>query len=137
MMRSEKRPGMRSPRKKPPRRRLYKLLTLILLVICYPVGLVLLWRRTIRWNGFKKLFVSIVSLIVCFALLSVALLTDFGSPTIKRGQDASLAFLDTTRERIPSLGENARKDAKQAEANWYAVADNLPGILAAAGKKRV
>ncbi|MDD7413398.1 MAG: hypothetical protein PUK86_09340, partial [bacterium] len=39
------------------------------------------------------------------------------------------------RERIASLGENARKDAKQAEANWYAVADNLPGILAAAGNQ--
>lgn len=133
MMRSEKRPGMdsRPSRRKRARRRfLYKLLTLMLLLLCYPVGLVLLWRRTIRWNGFRKLFLSIVSLMLCFVLLSVALLYDFGNPTVKKGQDAALYVLDTAREGALRLNEKAHE-------NWRAVTDNLPGILAAAGNQAV
>lgn len=140
MMRSEKRPGFdgRPPRRKKPRRRLlYKLVTLLLLLLCYPVGLILLWRRTIRWNGFRKLFVSIVSLMLCFVLLSVALLSDFGNPTVKKCQDAVLGVLDKTHEGVQALGERAREDARLAQENWFAVTDNLPGIVAAAGNQAV
>ena len=63
MIRSAKRPGLSSPSPRggrPPKRHiLYKLLTILLLVLCWPVGLVMLWlRRPIRWSAAVKLLVS-------------------------------------------------------------------------------
>jgi len=66
MMRSEKRsgsgPAHRSPSGgKPPRRRrkragfFYKLFMMILLLTIWPLGLLMLWRRKVRWGVVTKL----------------------------------------------------------------------------------
>ena len=72
MMRSEKRPGQRSGGARPPKRRkrtpkkhpVYAFFTILLLLIAYPVGLVFLWVRKLRWSGVAKLLVSVATGIV-------------------------------------------------------------------------
>ncbi len=65
MMRSEKRPTYRpqpgnNGRKRRPRRRFwYALITLLLLLLLWPVGLIMLWARKLRWRGSVKAAVTV------------------------------------------------------------------------------
>ncbi len=79
MIRSEKRPGFKSPEIRAPKTKAkkgvaYKLLTLLSLVIVYPAGLIMLWLRKIKWRGSIKLLVSVFTG-ACFFLLSTFLMT--------------------------------------------------------------
>ena len=73
MMRSEKRgrsggsPASGAPKKRPHRRRrkragfFYKLIMMILLLVLWPVGLIMLWQRKVRWGVGTKLLTSVVT----------------------------------------------------------------------------
>ena len=74
MMRSEKRDGYRyggssSNGKKPKKRRragfFYIFFTLILSILFWPIGMILMWRRRLRWKLTTKLLTSIVTLALC------------------------------------------------------------------------
>lgn len=82
MMRSEKRrrgaQGGASPDGRPPKRRrrrragfFYKFITLLLLLALWPVGLILLWRRRLRWSALTKLATSLVTLVACVVLIGL------------------------------------------------------------------
>ena len=81
MMRSEKRPsyGGASGRGRPPKRRrrrggvLYTLWTVLASVLLWPVGMVLLWRRRLRWQVTTKLLMSIITLFICVVAYGFAL----------------------------------------------------------------
>ena len=91
MMRSEKRPGHgpsagNSGGNRPPKRRrrragfFYKLITLLLLLTLWPLGLLLLWRRRLRWGALTKLLTSIVTLAASIILIGFALTVNTGNP---------------------------------------------------------
>lgn len=80
MMRAERRPGgygssnMKKKKKRPKKKNiLYAIFTLLLLMVLWPVGMIMLWVPKLRWGGFVKLLVSIVTLFVFVTLLSFAL----------------------------------------------------------------
>ena len=142
MMRSQKRTGSGSYGM-PPRRRkhsrhiLYKVITLLMLVVCFPVGLILLWRRKIRWSGSSKLLLSIASLIVFFISMSVLLLYPFENPRVTKVQQAMLHVLDETREGLGRFGEWTKQGAQQAGENFRALTGHAPQVVAAAGNEAV
>jgi hypothetical protein len=112
MMRSEKRPGQRSGGARPPKRRkrtpkkhpVYAFFTILLLLIAYPVGLVFLWVRKLRWSGVAKLLVSVATGIVFFLLLSFLLTMDTDHSPLQKFQnharDKLSYVLDATRSAI-------------------------------------
>ena len=112
MMRSEKRPGHgpsagnSSGGKRPPKRRrrragfFYKLLTLLLLLTIWPVGLLLLWRRRLRWGALTKLLTSIVTLAACIVLIGFALTVNTGNARYTAVQDKVNGFLDTAADWV-------------------------------------
>ena len=111
MMRSEKRPGHgpstgNNSGKRPPKRRrrragfFYKLLTLLLLLTIWPVGLLLLWRRRLRWGALTKLLTSIVTLAACIILIGFALTVNTGNARYTAVQDKVNGFLDTAADWV-------------------------------------
>lgn len=107
MMRSEKRPSTRSGsgRKKPPRRRrragfFYTLFTILLSLIFWPIGMIMLWRRKVRWSAGAKLLFSVMSLFVCIFLIVFAITVPTGNEDITRVQDSINDFLDSATTGI-------------------------------------
>ena len=111
MMRSEKRNGRggygASPSgNRPPRRKrrragfFYMLLTLILSVVLWPVGMILLWRRKLRWRVTTKLLTAIITLFVCVILYGFGLTVQTDQPAVTRVQDSVNDFLDHSAEYV-------------------------------------
>ena len=111
MMRSEKRRSSnvptgssgKRPRRRPRRRRagfFYKLLTILLLVVLWPVGLLLLWRRKLRWGVGTKLLASVVTLITCIILVGFALTVQTDNPKYTAIQDSVNSFLDEAADAL-------------------------------------
>ena len=131
MMRSEKRSGTgRSHRPsasggRPPRRRrragfLYKLLTVLLLLVLWPVGLMLLWRRKLRWGTATKLLASIVTLAACVVLIGFALTVNTGNARYTAMQDSVNSFLDAAADALIDAGSVASEKAVQV---WDGASD--------------
>ena len=138
MMRSEKRGGSGSshrpssaPGRRPPRRRkragfFYKLMTVLLLLVLWPVGLMLLWRRKLRWGVATKLLASIVTLAACVVLIGFALTVNTGNERYTAMQDSVNSFLDTAADALIDAGGVVGEKAVQvwdgasdfAEALW-------------------
>ena len=136
MMRSEKRPGHgpsagNSGGSRPPKRRrkragfFYKLFTLLLLLTVWPLGLLLLWRRRLRWGTLTKLLASIVTLAACIILIGFALTVNTGNAQYTAVQDKVNGFLDTAADWAV---EAAAVVADRAEL-VYEDASNLGGAL--------
>ena len=131
MIRSAKRPGLSSPSPRggrPPKRHiLYKLLTILLLVLCWPVGLVMLWlRRPIRWSAAVKLLVSALSLALVFALLSVGLVYDFSNPRLQSAQQRVNLAITAARDAVVNI-----------VPSWRDFIGNAPKIAAVAGDQAI
>ena len=131
MIRSSKRPGLTrkasGKKKRPNRHWLYKLVTILMLIVCCPIGLIMLWpKKPIRWLASTKLLLSLCSLVLCFVLLTVGLLYDFKDPTAQSVQQKALLALDSAHASAQRL--NAR-----VGENWRAVMDNGTQIAGAAG----
>ena len=125
MMRSEKRQRQISPAGKPggnrpPKRRrkragfFYKLLTLILLLTIWPVGLLLLWRRRLRWGALTKLLTSIVTLAACVILIGFALTVNTGNASYTAVQDKVNGFLDSAADWTVDAAAVVADHAEQA-----------------------
>lgn len=109
MMRSEKRSGYNygggSDRKPPKRKRrragfFYKVLTILLSVILWPAGMVLLWRRKLRWNATTKVLTTIVTLFAFITLIGFGLTVPTGNERFTRVQDTVNDFLDRSATAI-------------------------------------
>ena len=112
MVRSEKRPrpgshlsgdqgGRRPPRRRRPKAGFfYKLLTVLLLLVLWPIGLILLWRRKLRWSGLTKLFVTIITLVACAMLFGTALTIETNNPTFNAAQNRVNVALDTATDAV-------------------------------------
>ena len=131
MMRSEKRPGFGStPPQEPKKSIWYQVLTVILLIVFCPVGLILLWRKRLKWPGFVKFIAMLLSLLMFFVEMGAALWYPFEDERIRDiQQKASVAIeqaVDVTAEWITEKSE-------QASANWNAFWENKREIGAAVG----
>lgn len=109
MMRSEKRGGYNNGgssapngRGKRPRRRkagfFYILMSLLLSVVFWPVGMIMLWRRKVRWKMTTKLLASIITLVLCVTWIGFALTVQTDNPTVTKVQDTINDFLDHSVE---------------------------------------
>lgn len=111
MMRSEKRPNYRRSgngrRRKPPRRVLYAIVTVLLLLLIWPIGLILLWRRRLRWRAQVKGAVTVatgVLFLLGFSLLLTA-------PT---QNDAVLTAQNSIRSSMTSIAESIDRAAQDS-----------------------
>ena len=94
MMRSEKRPGQTAPRpvsRKSRRRKRekhvgYAIVTLLLLLVLFPIGLILLWVPKLKWRGGTKLLVTIATAPVFFILMAFALTAPSDDPMVVNAQ---------------------------------------------------
>ena len=107
MMRSEKRakPGQSGSGRHPsPKRKkagfFYSLLTLLLSLILWPVGMILLWRRKLRWTVSTKLLTSIITLFVTFTVSGYLLTVPTDNVQVTKAQDTINDFLDNGAEYI-------------------------------------
>ena len=104
MMRSEKRTGYSSGSssggQRPPRRRrrragfFYILLSLLLSVLLWPIGMIMLWRRKVRWRVTTKLLASIITLVLFVTLYGFGLTVQTDNPTVTMVQDRVNDFID-------------------------------------------
>ena len=121
MMRSEKRPNqrpasapVRRKRRKSSRHPLYALLTALLLVVLYPVGLVLLWMRKLRWRSSTKLFLSLITGVIFFVLCAFALNAQVDNPLITN-----------TQTRVKQQLTHVTSAVRTAVSNKEAIEHNL------------
>ncbi len=101
------------PEKKPrrPRKRragfFYGCATFFLLILLWPIGLVLLWQKKIRWHAASKLLASVLSLAACIFLFGFALTVDTGNVRYTALQDGINAYLDSAAAHVISFGDYA------------------------------
>ncbi len=128
MMRSEKRPGYptNTPPKKPKKSVWYQILTIILLILFCPAGLILLWRRRLRWPGIVKLTATLLSLVMLFLELGAALWYPFKDERIRQLQHQASAVIDQAADACGEFFGDAAD-------NWTAFMSNGREIGAAAG----
>lgn len=120
MMRSEKRPGYpNTPPQKPKKSIWYQVLTVILLILVCPVGLILLWRKRMGWPNPAKLLATLLSLVMLFLELGAALVYPFEDARLRSAQHAASTAISGF---VSDMADN-----------WSAVVDNGQEIGAAAG----
>lgn len=139
MMRSERRSSYnRSPRgrrPKGPRRRrgyFYGVFALIVSIIVWPVGMLLLWTRKLRWGGGVKLLASLLTLVLCVCWIGWALTVQTDDWRITSTQDKVNAFLadsaDVVATKVSGVAHNI--SAASVDAYAYARGKLSDGILA-------
>lgn len=123
MMRSEKRPGYPHRPPRPPKKSVwYQVLTIVLLIVFCPAGLILLWRKRLTWPGATKLAATLLSLITMFLVLGALLWYPFRNERVRGVQQHISAAVNRAASVFENLGEN-----------WTAVIDYHEEIGAAAG----
>ena len=137
MMRSEKRsgsgPAHHSPASggRPPRRRrrragfFYKLFMLLLLLTVWPLGLLMLWRRKVRWGIPTKLLTSVVTLAACIILIGFALTVNTGNAQYTAVQDSVNSFLDAAADTLIETGGIVADHATEMVEGMEDMADAL------------
>ena len=115
MMRSEKRDRVTQsahsdPHARPRKRRrkgagfVYKFFMMLLLLVLWPFGLLMLWRRKVRWSGAMKLLVSVVTLAACILLYGFALTIPVNNPKYNAIQDKANDYLDVSADWLVNAG---------------------------------
>lgn len=87
---------------------------LLLLLTLWPIGLMLLWRRKLRWSVATKLLTSIVTLAACIVLIGFALTVNTQNPDYTRIQDNVNNFLDQSADTLIHLGGIVRERSEVA-----------------------
>ena len=112
MVRSERRPGYRvQPPRKPQKSgkdKAYLAATIVLLILLYPIGLVLLWLRRLKWHTLVKLLVSVLAGAIFFLWISMAATLETDNPALVRVQEGI------------RTGYEAVGNAADAVGNWFA-----------------
>ena len=119
VLRSEKRPGYggggspnrggRGPRKPPRAGILYILLTLLISIIIWPVGLVMLWSRKVRMQAGTKLLISLLTLCVSVFLIVFTLTVPVDNPKFTAFQDKANDWLNRAAANVAVAGDAAYK----------------------------
>ena len=130
MMRSEKRPdpygngGGRMPGGRPPRRRKagvpYIILTLLVSIILWPIGMVMLWRRKVRMQAGTKLLISLLTLCISVFLIVFALTVPVENAQFTAFQDRANDWL-TQAENDIAVAADAT--VKKSSETWAVMTD--------------
>ena len=135
VMRSEKRPGYggganggRNNRRSPKRPRAsvgYILLTLLILLIVWPVGIVMLWRKKVRMQAGTKLLISLLTLCVSVFLIVFALTIHVDNPQYTQFQDKANDWLNRAAADVAVAGDAAYKKGVETWDVMTEFADNM------------
>lgn len=126
MMRSEKRGGSYSsgPSRKPPRRRkagfVYIFFTILISLILWPVGMVMLWRRKVRFQAGTKLLISLLTLCLSVFLIVFALMVPVDNPEYTAFQDRANDWLDKAAVDVAAAGDATYKKCSET---WQIMGD--------------
>ena len=123
LQRSDRRGGSYGSQRRKRRKRagfLYIFLTLLLLVVLWPIGMFMLWRRRLHWRFSTKLLTTIITLFLCVVLYGLALTIQTDNPDITRVQDNVTDFLDHGAEHISDGYETVLRVGGQA---WDSAVD--------------
>ncbi|MBR3928499.1 MAG: PT domain-containing protein [Clostridia bacterium] len=108
----------------------FVILTLILLLVLFPVGIFFLWSRKIRWSAGAKLFVMIVTGIVFTGLMILAINYDTGNPRITQIQKEARIVLEkvdgytgNTIQKVTEWSKGGLEDVKEVAAKLYEASD--------------
>ena len=127
LVRSQKRPDSHSRARKGRRvTRVLNVISVILSVLVWPIGMIVLWLRRNRMYVSTKLLVSMITLILCVLLYGFLLNQPFGNEKVDaiqkqanealdRMYDGALAAIDTTVDRV-SDGAAAFREVSNASA---------------------
>jgi hypothetical protein len=130
MMRSEKRPGYRPQpggfggpgrRRRRPRNILYATATVLLLILLWPVGLIPLWVKRLRWRSFVKAAVTVATGIAFLTGLAFLL-------TVKTENDMLTMAQKSVQDSMTSISESMEYAASHSDQ----YATNVSRIAASA-----
>lgn len=134
MMRSEKRPGYRpqpgnfggpnNGRKRRPRNTLYAIMTILLLILLWPVGLIPLWVRRLRWRSFVKATVTVATGIAFLTGLAFLLTVDTTNDMITMAQTSVKGWATYVAERT----EYATSHSDQYATNASRIASSAASL---------
>ena len=126
VMRSEKRPGYGGGSggsagqggKKPRRPRkagfFYILMTLIISLILWPIGMVMLWRRKVRMQAGTKLLISLLTLCISVFLIVFVLTVHVDNERFTAYQDKANDWLDNAAVQLSKTGDTVYKKSVEA-----------------------
>ena len=113
-MRSEKRPAFGSAsggrvhkQKKPRAGVFYIIMTIIISVILWPVGMIMLWRRKVRMSAGTKLLISLLTMCFCVFLIVFGLTVHVDNERYTEFQDRANDWLNQASARIAVAGDAA------------------------------
>lgn len=150
----------RNKRNRPPKAGIgFLILTFVLLLLAFPIGIFFLWSRKIRWSAGTKIFVTLVTGIIFTGIMILAINYDTGNPRITEIQKKARTVLEkvdgytgnaiekttewgmTEYEEVKGFSEKLYEAADEAIAgkvityyseideNLYAVKVKLPSLL--------
>lgn len=133
MMRSEKRPSynhVHKPKKYKRRTRVgYLLLTLLVSILVWPVGLFLIWNRRLRCTVGAKLLWSVVTLAISCGLVIALLTVPTGNAQFQRFQDDANDFIATVGTDAKLAWETFSDRAQDAFVNMKTVGCSTGNFL--------
>lgn len=93
------------------------ILSVLLCIVCFPVGLFALW--TCRFGAGTRMLLTVVTGVLFFALMAFALTVETDNPMIDKLQDRALSGLAIVEQRVQVEAEKGRQ-----------IAEALPPVLA-------
>ena len=138
VMRSEKRPGYggasgggggRKPRK-PKAGIFYIIMTIIISVLVWPIGMVMLWRKKVRMQAGTKLLISLLTMCVCVFLIVFALTVHVDNEQYTAFQDKANDWLNEASAKLALAGDAAYRQGVETWGVMTEFADNAarPGM---------
>ena len=121
----------RNNRKRPPKASAgFVILTFILLLLLFPVGIFFLWSGKIRWSAGTKIFVTLITGIIFTGLMILAINYDTGNPRITEIQKEARVVLEkvdgftqNTFKKTSEWGNGFYLDAKDQAEKVYGIWD--------------
>lgn len=136
VMRSEKRPGQggaghrgRKPRR-PKAGIFYIIMTIIISVILWPVGMVMLWRKKVRMQTGTKLLISLLTMCMCIFLIVFALTVHVDNDSYTEFQDRANDWLNKATTQLAVYGDAAYQKGLETWGVMTEFAGNAVGPVA-------
>ena len=132
VMRSEKRPGYGGGAsgggsRKPGRPKaglFYIIMTIIISVILWPVGMVMLWRKKVRMQAGTKLLISLLTMCLCIFLIVFALTVHVDNEKYTEFQDQANDWLNKASADLAVAGDAAYRQGVETWGVMTEFAEN-------------